>query len=114
MSDVVFINRLQAKEGQRGELIALLREFATSIHNEPGGVHYSLHHPIDDETGPLTVIQVFSSVAAFEEHGAWMGPNVPKLVALLASPPEPPVLLEQISLTGHPRESFSAAPAQRD
>src|SRR3954447_17810410 len=75
MSEFVFINRLQPKEVQRGQLIDLLREFATVIHKEPGGVHYSLHQPIDDETGPLTVIQVFSSLAAFEEHGAWMGPN---------------------------------------
>jgi quinol monooxygenase YgiN len=112
MSEFVFINRLQPKEGQRGQLIDLLREFATVIHKEPGGVHYSLHQPTDDETGPLTVIQVFSSVAAFEEHGAWMGPNVPRLLPLLASPPEPPVLLEQISLAGNPRESFSAVPPQ--
>src|SRR5947209_6171374 len=110
MSSYVFINRLQPKDGQRGQLIELLREFATSIDQEPGGLHYSVHHAIDDETGPLTVIQVYSSVAAFEEHGAWMGPNVPRLLPLLASPPEPPVLLEQVTLTGHPRESFAAGP----
>jgi quinol monooxygenase YgiN len=112
MSSYVFINRLQPKDGHREQLIELLREFAGSIHQEPGGLHYSVHHAIDDKTGPLTVIQAYSSLAAFEEHGAWMGPNVPRLLPLLASPPEPPVLLEQVTLTGHPRESFAAGPTQ--
>ncbi len=110
MSTFVFVNHLQAKDGKQEELIKLLREFAVSIHAEAGGVHYSVHRAIDDKTGPLTVIQAFTSVEAFEEHGAWMGPNVPKLLPLLASPPNPPVLLEQVPLTGHVRESFSAEP----
>ena len=111
MSTFVFVNHLQAKDGKHEQLIELLRDFAVSIHAEAGGIHYSVHQPIDDKTGPLTVIQVFSSVQAFEEHGAWMGPNIPRLLPLLASPPKPPVLLEQVSLDGHVRESFSADPA---
>jgi hypothetical protein len=35
-----------------------------------------------------------------------MGPQVPRLAALLATSPSPPVLLEQISLYGHGRERF--------
>lgn len=34
MSAFVFINRLQAKEGQRKQLIELLTEFAASIHSD--------------------------------------------------------------------------------
>ena len=108
MSTFVFVNHLQAKDGKHEELIELLREFAVSIHAEVGGVHYSVHRPVDDKTGPLTVIQAFSSLQAFDEHAAWMGPNIPRLLLLLVSPPKPPVLLEQVSLGGHVRESFTA------
>jgi quinol monooxygenase YgiN len=110
MPTFVFVNYLQAKDGKHEQLIDLLREFAASIHTEAGGVHYSVHQPIDDKTAPLTVIQAFSSLQAFEEHGAWMGPNIPRLLPLLVSPPKPPVLLEQVPLDGHARESFSTSP----
>jgi len=40
--------------------------------------------------------------------GEWMAPNIPRLVPLLASPPDPPVLLRSVSLGGDPKESFSA------
>ena len=56
----------------------------------------------------MTVIQAHTSVASFEKHGEWMAPNIPRLVALLASPPDPPVLLRSVSLGGDPKESFSA------
>jgi len=108
MPAFVTVNQLQPKDGQRGKLIELLREFAVSMHAEPGCVHYSVHEPIDDEAGPLTVIQAYSSIEAFEEHSAWMASNVPKLAALLASPPHPPVLHRQVSLSGHAKESLSA------
>jgi quinol monooxygenase YgiN len=108
MSTVVFLNRLQPADGKRGELIALLREFAASIHAEPDCLHYSVHEPIDDEAGPLTVIQAYTSLAGFEKHGEWMEPNIPRLVPLLAYPPQPPVLLRSVSLGGDPKESFSA------
>ena len=109
MSTFVFVNRLQAKDGHREELIELLREFAISIHAELGCVHYSIHAPIEDETGPLTVIQAYSSMEAFQAHAAWMGPNVPRLATLLESPPQPPALLQQVPLSGDIKESLSAA-----
>lgn len=108
MSVFVFINQLRAKDEQRDELVELLREFAVSIHAEPGCLHYSAHVPADDENGPVRVIQAYSSVEAFREHAAWMGPNIPRLAELLEFPPQPPVLLEQVPLSGHPKESLSA------
>jgi quinol monooxygenase YgiN len=108
MATVVFINRLQPADGQRDALIGLQREFADSIHADPESLHYSVHEPIDDEAAPLTVIQAYTSVAGFEKHGEWMAPNIPRLVALLASPPDPPVLLRLVSLGGDRKESFSA------
>lgn len=108
MSVFTFLNQLQAKDGQRDQLLSLLREFAVSIHAEPGCVHYSVHVPVDDESGPVRVIQAYSSVKAFQEHAAWMGPNIPRLAELLEFPPQPPVLLEQVPLSGHPKESLSA------
>jgi quinol monooxygenase YgiN len=108
MSAVVAVSRLQPKPGRRDDLIEVLRELSKSIHQEAGGVHYSVHKPIDDEDGPLTIIQVCSSIEAFREHSAWMRPNIPKLADVVASPPQPPVLHEPVSLTGNPRESFGA------
>jgi quinol monooxygenase YgiN len=108
LTPVVFINRLQPADGQRDALIGLLREFAESINADPECQHYSVHEPIDDEAAPLTVIQAYTSAAAFEKHGEWMTPNIPRLVPLLAYPPDPPVLLGLVSLGGDPKESFSA------
>src|SRR3954468_8521701 len=117
MTTVVFINRLQPADGKRDALIDLLREFADSINAhpevadsknpDPECLHYSVHEPVDDEAAPLTVIQAYTSVAGFERHGEWMAPNLPRLVPLLASPPDPPVLLRSVSLGGDPKESFS-------
>jgi hypothetical protein len=36
----------------------------------------------------LTVIQAYESVAGFEEDGEWMEPKIPRLVPVLASPPD--------------------------
>jgi quinol monooxygenase YgiN len=91
MATVVFIHRLQPADGKRDALIGLLREFADSINADPECLHYSVHEPIDDEATPLTVIQAHTSVAGFEKHGEWMAPNIPRLVPLLASAPDPPV-----------------------
>jgi hypothetical protein len=55
----------------------------------------------------LTVIHAYTSVAGFEKHGEWMAPNIPRLLPLLASPPDPPVLLRSMSLSGDPKELFS-------
>lgn len=109
MSTFVFVNQLQAKDGHREELIELLRELAVSMHAEIGRVHYSIHEPVEDETGPLTVIQAYSSIEAYEEHAAWMSPRLPRLAALLKSLPQPPALLQQVPLSGHVKESLSAA-----
>jgi len=108
MAPVVFINRLQPADGKRDALIGVLREFADSINADPECLHYSVHEPIDAEAAPVTVIQAYTSAAAFEQHGAWMAPNIPRLAPLLAFPPDPPVLLRSISLRGDPKESFSA------
>lgn len=108
MSEFVFVNQLQPKDGQRDRLVELLRDFGVSMHAESGCVHYSVHEPIGDENGPLTIIQAYSSIAAFDEHTAWMDLNAPRLAPLLASPPSPSVLHQQISLSGHAKESFSA------
>jgi quinol monooxygenase YgiN len=105
---VVFINRLQPADGKRDALIGLLREFADSINADPECLPYSVHEPIDDEATRLTVIQAHTSVAGSEKHGEWMAPNIPRLVPLLASSPDPPVLLRSVSLGGDPKESFSA------
>jgi quinol monooxygenase YgiN len=108
MPTYVFINQLQAKDGQRDKLIELLREFSVSMHAEPGCIHYSVHLPVGDETGPVRVIQAYSSIEAFQEHTAWMGPNIPRLAPLLEFLPEPPVLVQQVPLSGHAKESLSA------
>jgi quinol monooxygenase YgiN len=65
MPTFLFTNRLQPKDGQRDKLIGVLREFAVSMRAEPGCVHYSVHEPVDDETGRLKVIQAYSSREAF-------------------------------------------------
>lgn len=107
MSPFVIVNELQPKSGQRDKVIGLLREFAASMHAEPGCVHYSVHQPVEDENGPLKVIQAYSSVEAVQEHAAWMGPNVPRLAPLLESLPQP-ALFQQVSLVGHVKESLSS------
>ena len=106
MPALVFVNMLQPAPGRQTELIELLREFAVSMHAEPGRLHYSVHRPIDDPDGPVTVIQAFASQEALDKHSAWMSSRVETLVGLLDSPPTPPILLEQVQLSGHPLESF--------
>src|SRR5665213_2492148 len=108
MSESVFVNTMQAKAGQQGQLIEFLRGLAVSMHAEPGRLHYSVHRAIDDEEGPVTVIQAYFSLEAVEEHGAWMSTHIPTLISLLAEPPAPPVLLEQVRLSGHPLEFFGS------
>jgi hypothetical protein len=56
----------------------------------------------------LRVIQAYSSIEAFQEHTAWLGPNLPRLADLLESLPQPPALLQQVPLSGHAKESLSA------
>jgi quinol monooxygenase YgiN len=105
---VLAVSQLQPREEQRSELIALLRELAVSIHAEAGGIHYSVSQPIEDRDGPLTIIQACSSIEAFRDHSAWVRPQVPRLAALLAQPPRPPVLLEPVELSGDPKESLGS------
>jgi quinol monooxygenase YgiN len=69
MATVVFINRLQPADGKRDALIGLLREFADPINADPECLHHPVHEPIDDQAGPLTVIQAYASAAGFEKHG---------------------------------------------
>jgi quinol monooxygenase YgiN len=102
----VVTNQLQAQPGRQEQLVTLLRRLATSMHAEPGGVHYSVHREIDDDDGPLTVIQAYDSVEAFHQHSAWMRSHVPQLASLLATAPAPPILLGQVVLSGHRREKL--------
>lgn len=108
MSPFIIVNELRPKSGQRDKVVELLREFAVSMHAEPGCVHYSVHEPVEGEDGPLQVIQAYTSIEAFQEHVAWMGPNVPRLAALLEGQAHPPALLRQVSLSGHAKESLSS------
>jgi quinol monooxygenase YgiN len=108
MATVAFINRLQPPEGKRDSLIGLLREFADSIDADPECLRYSVDDPMYDEATPLTVIKAHTSVAGFEKHGEWMALKIPRLLPLLASTPDPPVLLLSVSLGGDPKESISA------
>ena len=108
MPTFVVTSSMQAQAGRQDELVALLRRYAISMHAEPGGIHYSVHRPVGDDSGPVTVIQAYDSVEAFRQHGEWMRTRVPELASLLASPPTPPVLLEQIVLSGHGREMLGS------
>jgi hypothetical protein len=56
----------------------------------------------------VTVIQAFSTREAVDAHDQWMSTQVPRLIALLEFPPDPPILLEQVELSGHRLESFGA------
>lgn len=108
MSTYVFVNKMQAKAGQQGDLIELLRDFGTSMNLEHGRLHYSVQRAVDDNEGPVTVIQAFATREAVDAHGQWMSTQVPRLMALLEVPPDPPILLEQVELAGHRLESFGA------
>jgi quinol monooxygenase YgiN len=108
MSTYVFVNKMQAKAGQQSDLIDLLRDFAVSMNVEPDRLHYSVQRAIDDPEGPVTVIQAFATREAVDAHGDWMSAQAPRLMALLEFPPDPPILLEQVELSGHPLESFGA------
>lgn len=100
-------SRLEPRAGRQAELIALLRRLSERIHAEPGCLHYSVHREPGVEGGALTVVQAYDTVEAFHEHAAWMTSHVPALADLLAVAPDPPVLLEQVLLTGDPGESFA-------
>jgi len=73
------------------------------VNADPACLTWSVHEPIDDEAEPLSLIQAYGSVAGFEEHGQWMQPNVGRPVPVLASPPDPPVLLRSASPGGDPK-----------
>jgi len=102
----VITSRLKPRAGGQSELIDLLRQYSMRIHAEAGCLHYSIHRHPGDDHGALTVLQVYATAEAFREHAAWMRSNLPELAALLAGAPGSPTLLEQVLLTGNPKEAF--------
>jgi quinol monooxygenase YgiN len=98
---VVAVATMQPKPGHHAELIALLTELAQQIHAEPGCRHYSVHTTLGDDDGPLLVIQSCTSIEAFREHSAHIQAQIPRLAALVATPPAPPALYEPVPLGGN-------------
>jgi 3-oxoacyl-[acyl-carrier protein] reductase len=89
---VVAVSTMQPKEGQRDNLLALLAELAPQISAEPGRLRYSVHAARGDDHGPLLVIQEFTSADAFRAHSSAIAAQIPRLSALLETPPAPPAL----------------------
>ena len=77
---------------------------------EPGFMQYSVHRPLGDDNGLLMVIQMYASVAAYQEHSSWVRGQMPRLSELLATPPAPPVLFEPVPLGD---EVAKEAPCER-
>ncbi|MFF3849762.1 putative quinol monooxygenase [Streptomyces sp. NPDC002328] len=93
---VVAVSTMQAEDGRGQDLVEVLAELATQIRAEPGCLHYSVHRARGDTDGPLLVIQVFASIEAFREHSARVAAQIPRIAALLATPPVPPTLFEPV------------------
>src|SRR5450631_2125061 len=77
--------RLRHRLGCRGPLKILSRSEQATV------VFINRLQPADGKRDAL--IGLLREFADFEKHGEWMAPNIPRLVPLLASLPDPPVLL---------------------
>ncbi|TDT98137.1 quinol monooxygenase YgiN [Streptomyces sp. 846.5] len=99
---VVAVSTMEAKDGRREDLVEVLAELATQIRAEPGCLHYSVHGARGDADGPLLVIQAFASIEAFRRHSASIAAQVPRIAALLATPPVPPTLFEPVLQSAPP------------
>ena len=97
---VVAVSTLEPKKGQRDHLLALPAEFAPQIRAEPGCLRYSVHAMRGDDHGPLLVVQVYASIEAYTAHSAAIAVQIPRLSALLQTPPAPPALYG-LSIFGH-------------
>ena len=93
---VVAVSTMQSKDGRREDLLAVLTELAPQIRAEPGCLQYSVHRARNDADGPLLIIQQFASTEAFRRHSASMADQIPRIGALLATPPVPPALFEPV------------------
>lgn len=106
---VVAVSTLEPKKGRRDDLLALLAELAPQIRAEPGCLQYSVHSAPGDDRGPLLVIQMFTSTEAFTAHSSAIAPQIPRLSALLQTPPAPPALFGPVPSGGNSaKESLSA------
>ncbi|GAA1931853.1 SDR family NAD(P)-dependent oxidoreductase [Streptantibioticus ferralitis] len=106
---VVAVSTMEPKHGRRDDLVAVLAELAQQIRAEPGCMHYSVHRTRGEDTGPLLVVQMFASIEAFTEHSSSVADQIPRISALLATPPVPPTLFEPVPLGGDAaKESLSA------
>ncbi|MFI0237622.1 SDR family oxidoreductase [Streptomyces sp. NPDC016845] len=91
---VVATSTMEPKSGRREDLLEVLAELAPQIRAEPGCLHYSVHRARGDADGPLLVTQEFASIEAFRKHSASVADQIPRIAALLATPPVPPTLFE--------------------
>lgn len=91
---VVAVSTMKAENGRREDLVRLLAELAPQIRAEPGCLHYSVQRARGDADGPLLIIQAFASIEAFKRHSASVAGQIPRIAALLATPPVPPALFE--------------------
>jgi NAD(P)-dependent dehydrogenase (short-subunit alcohol dehydrogenase family) len=105
---VVAVSTLEPRKGQRDHLLALLAELAPQIRAQPGCLRYSVHSTRGDDNGPLLVIQMYASIEAFTAHSSAIAVQVPRLSALLETPPAPPALFGPVPSGGNPvAESLS-------
>ncbi|MEC3998042.1 SDR family oxidoreductase [Actinacidiphila sp. DG2A-62] len=95
---VLAVSTMEPKRERRDDLVEVLAELAEQIRAEPGCLHYSVHRARGEDDGRLLVIQMFTSIQAFSEHSAKVAGQIPRLGALLATPPEPPTLFERLPL----------------
>ncbi|MFJ5306851.1 putative quinol monooxygenase [Streptomyces sp. NPDC088350] len=93
---VVAVSTMEPRNGRREDLLEVLADLAPRIRAEPGCLHYSVHRARGDTDGPLLVIQMFASIEAFTEHSASVADQIPRIAALLATPPVPPTLFEPV------------------
>jgi quinol monooxygenase YgiN len=89
---IVTMSTMRPKPGRENELLALLRELAAQIRTEPGCLRYSAHPARDADHPTVLILMEFESMEAFEAHSSRIAEQVPRIGALLATPPTPPAL----------------------
>jgi NAD(P)-dependent dehydrogenase (short-subunit alcohol dehydrogenase family) len=106
---VVAVSTLIPKKGQRNDLLALLAELAPQIRAEPGCLRYSVHAARGDDSGSLLIIQEYSSAETFSAHSSAIAAQIPRLSALLQTPPAPPTLFGPVPSDGNPAQGSLSA-----
>ena len=122
MSVVVFIDRLEPADSKRDAVLGLLGEFADSINADPEGLNYSFTSR-SMRSRALDRHPAYESVAGFDEHGQWMEPNIPGLVAAKnasRAPSSEPLSRRPVSVTctdrplrDHPGQASATRTATR-